>query len=216
MPRAPGSDHRIAIIGRTGSGKTQAGAFHLSRADFHKRPWIIFDFKGDKLLSSIHAKERPIKSAPPDKPGLYKVQPLPTEVDEVEDFLWKVWAQEKTGIYVDEGYMIDRGSKAFRALLTQGRSKECPMIILSQRPVLMDRFVFSEADFFQVFHLNNIEDRKVVEQYVPADLSVNPAKYHSIYHDIGENETTHLTPVPGVVELKRTFKKRLLPRQTYL
>jgi hypothetical protein len=61
-----------------------------------------------------------------------------------------VWAQENTGIYIDEGYMLGVRNPALNACLTQGRSKRIEMMILSQRPVWMSKFVFSESNYLRL------------------------------------------------------------------
>ena len=159
--RLPDDSHRITIVGRTGSGKTVAGLWHLSKRDFLSMPWVIIDYKTDKNINSIKgAKNLSLKDTP-KKPGIYIVHPLPGQDEEITEFLWKIWARENIGLYVDEGYMIG-SNPAFEALLTQGRSKNIPMIVLSQRPAWISRFVFSESDFFQEFHLNDKRDRKTM------------------------------------------------------
>lgn len=208
--RLPNKSQRITIVGKTGSGKTQAATWQLSERDLKSRPWIVFDYKGDKLLGSIeNAIEWDIRSKPPKRPGLYITRPLPHEVDEVETFLWEIWKRGKTGIYVDEGYMINKFSKAFIAILTQGRSKEIPMIILSQRPVAVTRFVFSEADFFQIFWLNHHDDRKTVGAFTPIDMDKRLPEFHSYWYDVKNDEQAILGPVPSENEILDTFDRRL-------
>ena len=214
--RAPDGTQRVAIIGRTGSGKTQAACWHLSRADFDKRPWIVVDYKGDKLIRKSGAREVDYKKSPPKKPGLYVIRPLPNDTEAVTDYLWGIWANEMTGLYVDEGYMMGRTNAAFRALLTQGRSKNIPMIVLSQRPAWMDVFVFSEADFFQVFHLNNYMDRRKVEEFVPWDMEAPLRRYHSIWYDVGLHETALLQPVAASSSIVSSFRERLQPKRVTL
>lgn len=198
----PDDTQRISIVGRTGSGKTIAAAWHLSLADFTHMPWVIYDFKRDSLLMQIAAlkgAEHIGTDFAPRKPGLYFVHPLPHEVEEVQAQMWKIWGHEQTGVYIDEGYMVcppPMINQPFRALLTQGRSKHIPMIILSQRPVWLDRFVFSESDFYQVFALNHSGDRKKIMEYVPANLDERLPLYHSYYHDVSNAETVVLKPVP--------------------
>lgn len=208
MVKLPDDTHRIAIVGRTGSGKTQCAVWHLAQRSFDKMPWIIFDFKYDALLGELNAEELSINSNPPKKPGLYIVHPLPDQEAEVEAFLWKIWERENIGIYIDEGYMIGN-SPAFRAILTQGRSKHLPVIVLSQRPVWMSRFVFSEADFHQLYWLNDVRDRKTVSAFIPAVLDKRLDKYHSLYYDVGEDALVIMKPVPKREELIQIFDDRL-------
>ena len=44
--------------------------------------------------------------------------------------MWEIWKRGGIGVYVDEGYMVGNNNPAFRAILTQGRSKEIPAIVL--------------------------------------------------------------------------------------
>lgn len=205
--RLPDDTQRLAIIGRTGTGKTQAGAWHLSRKTFDK-PWVILDYKGDKLLNNIKAKEMAL-SGMPGKKGLHIVHPIAEKDDDaVTDLLWRIWRKESIGVYLDEGYMVGQRNAAFRSLLTQGRSKNIPMIVLSQRPVWMDRFAFSEADFYQVFSLNDDSDVQRVGQFLHKgiDQSLTLPKYHSWYHDVAEDDYCLLKPVPSATNIKKVFR----------
>ena len=190
----PDNTQRLVIVGRTGTGKTQAAAWQLAMRDIGFFRWIIFDFKGDELLNDMGATEIDLGELP-KKPGLYIVHPTPDETEGVEDYLWKIWASGNIGLFIDEGYMIGN-SAAFRALLTQGRSKRIPMIILSQRPVWLSRFVFSEADFYQVFWLNDSEDRKAMQRFIPFDMERRQQKFHSVYYAVSLDSIDILSPAP--------------------
>jgi hypothetical protein len=213
--RLPDDTQRLSIVGRTGSGKTVAAVWHLSHADFDIMPWIVYDFKRDSLLSQIgelEGTEHIDTGFLPRRPGIYFVHPHPDDNDLIQNQMWKIWAQENTGVYVDEGYMVcgpTNSNNAFRSLLTQGRSKHVPMIILSQRPVWLDRFVFSESDFYQLFALNHSGDRKRMMEYIPADLNRPLPTYHSYYHDVANAETVVLKPVPTSQAILDVFDSRL-------
>lgn len=210
--RAPGNTHRLSIIGRTGSGKTIAGAWHLSRASYDVMPWIILDYKRDTFLNSINAKELDVSAKVPKRPGVYIIHPMAqTDDDAVERLLWRIWQRGKTGLFVDEGYMVGNENPAFRALLTQGRSKYIPMIYLSQRPVYMDRFAFSEADFYQVFHLNDRKDQVRVGEFLhnEIDLKLRLDRYNSWWHDVSDHNFRLLGPVPRHDMIRATFRQRL-------
>lgn len=211
--KLPSDTQRSTVIGKTGSGKTIAALWQLSQRSFDRIPWIIFDFKRDDNIAQIpYLTEIDISDDPPEYAGLYVVRPLPDDNDAVEQFMWNCWAQKYTGLYFDEGYMIGNRNKAFRAILTQGRSLRLPLITLSQRPLWMDRFVFSEADMFQVFYLNDKDDRNVVKRYIPDDhinLDKRLPEHYSFWYDVGQDYATVLKPVPPLPELLKTFEKRL-------
>jgi len=221
IPNLPDDTQRHVIIGPTGSGKTQAATFHLSHRDFHVKPWIIFDFKLDPTLNAIpHTEELNMEVDPvPTVPGVYIVHPHPDDQENVEAYMWQIWANGNTGVYVDEGLMIEpRKNKAFRALLTQGRSKHIPMIVGTQRPAWVNRFVFTESEFIQVFQLRHSDDIKTVQKFVPlpqeSDGRIKALpRYYSWYYDVGENSLYRLTPVPAMPVILATFDRRLRPRR---
>jgi hypothetical protein len=206
---------RLSIVGRTGSGKTQAAVWHFSHAPWDVNPWVVYDFKRDRLLAEIGAMqgvEHIETDYVPRRPGIYFVHPHPDDTIQVQDQLMHIWEQQSTGVLVDEGYMVSQAPNSrswLRTLLTQGRSLRIPMIILSQRPVWMDRFVFSESDFYQVFRLNHAGDRRKIGEYIPADLSLRLPEYHSFYHDVSNEETYVMRPVPKEEDLLQVFSLRL-------
>jgi hypothetical protein len=216
--RLPDDTQRLSIVGRTGSGKTVAAVWHFSNANWDRMPWIVYDFKRDSLLSEIGELDGAFHidtGELPSRPGIYLVHPHPHETEAVQEQMWRIWQQENTGVFVDEGYMVcgpANSNSAFRSLLTQGRSKHIPMIILSQRPVWMDRFVFSESDFYQVFALNHSGDRKKIQEYIPTpgDQPLAPLpEYHSYYHDVAKARTVVLGPVPTSDAILKVYTARL-------
>jgi hypothetical protein len=217
MPlRLPTEENRTSIVGATGSGKTIAETWHLSMRAIDQRPYAVFNWKGDKSIDGIpHARHIGLDEIP-TKPGVYIYHPRPTaDDDEVESIFWEIWEREKIGVVIDEGYMVPKNSAAFRALLTQGRSKEIPMIVLSQRPVHMDRFVFSESEFFQVFRLQHEDDAKTVQKFIPRSIGRRLAKHHSYYYDAAEDKLVTLKPVPPIEEQYKIFDRKLrLTRRT--
>jgi hypothetical protein len=199
------------VIGRTGSGKTHAAVWHLSQRDFTQMPWVIFDFKRDDLINDIPGLvEISVSGNPPSRPGLYVVHPLPGDPD-VEDFLWKIWTRGNVGLYIDEGYMFGQYNKAWQAILTQGRSKRIPVILLSQRPAWLDRFALSESDFFQIFQLNQASDRKRVKGLVPEDVDLerDARDWQSHYYDVKNNVYALLRPMPSRDKIMSIYRQKM-------
>jgi hypothetical protein len=210
MTRLPDDTQRHAILGATGSGKTQAAQWHLSHRRFDLIPWIIYNFKGDESIDAIPYIREVSLDRLPTEPGVYVTHPMPGEDDDAVAAQMKgAWVTGDVGIYVDEGYMIGKRNQSFRMLLTQGRSKGVPMIVLSQRPVWMDRFVFSESEFIQVFRLQHDDDRKTAGKFVPADFDEPMGEYESVYYDSPRNSLVRLRPVPPIEVIHATFARRL-------
>lgn len=222
VPNFPDDTQRVLSIGRTGSGKTQAACHELSFRSWDRMPWLIVDYKGDSLIQQIGKMDgvRTVTfSDTLSKNGLHIIRPLPETQDEIFDaYLWQLHKRGNVGIYVDEGYMVNR-LQAMNAILTQGRSKRMPVIMLAQRPVWLTRFAFSEADFYQVFHLNDIKDRKKVQEIIPsdrADLENRLPEFYSLWYDVKRDQINVFSPVPPAEVILENFRERLLPKRVYL
>lgn len=214
MPvKFPGPTDRLAVLGRTGSGKTTKAAWHLSGKNFDVQPWLIVNTKGDPLLNEIASiegvQEIDVSDTPGDK-GLYIVSPLPHERDDLDAMFYRIWEKQNCGVYIDEGYMIEK-TDGLNALLTQGRSRRIPMIILSQRPAWITKFVFSEADFFSLFQLTRREDRKAATDIVPVSVDYRLAPYCSYWYNVAENTVVQMGPVPDKAVIISTFRAKFPP-----
>jgi hypothetical protein len=218
--RLPDETKRLTITGRTGSGKTVMGAWVLSEASFDKWPWMVLDFKGDELLRAIPGtKPFDIEDHIPDEPGVYYTHPAPNQEEEINEFMWRVWRQGSTGLFIDEGYMVPNPLKnnGLKAVLTQGRALRIPVITLSQRPSGVNRHVFSEADMFAAYHLNDKKDRERVAEMTPDDEIWNQDNrledFHSRWYDVGLNYSAILKPVPEPKKILARFEDRLVPKK---
>jgi hypothetical protein len=207
----PNDQQRITVIGKTGSGKTQGGAWLLSERNYDRMPWLVFNWKHDELLDSIPgSKQMSLDDRVPKHPGVYVLHPNPADTADVEELMMRVWAHERVGLFIDEGYMIPRMSPAFQAILTQGRSKRLPVIMLTQRPAWVSRFAFSEADYIQLYQLTDRRDAKVVKEFMPLPIEQSlPGPYWSWYWDNTRNFKAVLQPVPSRDNILETFYRRL-------
>jgi len=214
---------RVIVFGDTGGGKTVFSLWLLSTRNFHEMPWIIVDYKGDKMIRKIGAfgaQTVDIKKGPPTRPGLYIVRPDVTEPAEMNDFLLQVWENEATGIYMDEGFMVPqhRPHKAFDHIMTQGRSKNVPVIACYQRSAWLSQFAMASADYFAIFRMKKPEDRDKIAGYVedaytmqPPGLKVNQRlpKHYCLWYENDEDRLTMLSPCPPPDHILETFAARL-------
>lgn len=213
-PRLPNASQRLTVIGRTGTGKTVAGVYQISRRNLRVEQWVVLNFKGDELIDSI-SRARHIDYSfklPRKDGGLFVLHPSPHEKKELEEFLWRLWERGNVGIFADEGYMLS-GSEAFETILTQGRSLRVPVIACTQRPVWVSRYVFSEADFFQLFDLNDRRDWQTVEAFMPRVEGIALPPYHSWYYDVARKQMFEFSPVPTPDEIRATIDAQLFTRK---
>jgi hypothetical protein len=218
--RFPGPSSQIAIVGMNGSGKTVAALFHLSRANFDRIPWIIFDYKNEEEINSIARAEYIDIGNLPKRPGIYIVQPTAQDDEAVDGWFDAIRERERIGVYIDEGYMVPNQPprfKGLRNLLVQGRSKKIPRILLSQRPSWVSRFVFSEANFHQLYFLSDDRDHATMHGFFDYPETTLP-EFHSWYYDVGRptKGITHLRPVPKAEVSLQVIEDRLKTRRRTL
>jgi hypothetical protein len=228
--RLPRNDEHTTIVGKNGSGKTQFGAWLLSMRNLKNERWIIYDSKGDELLNSLENTRELGFHEQPTKPGLYVVHTRPDLQDDWEQSLWRVYHAENTGVYLDEGYMVPdggttgNGPTAYRTLLTQGRSKRIPIITLTQRPVDVSRFAFSEAGHIVLFSLNDDRDLKRVSEFtardftdwVPPEMGDKLPKYHARWYNKNDDARFIVRPVPDAETIREAIDSQLEPRRRML
>ena len=213
----PRSDERVLILGSTGSGKTTMGAWLLSQAPFDEIPYVIIDYKRDDLLNSLDFRRELELNEFPKEPGLYHIKPNPVSDDDaMEAWLRGIWAQQNVGLFADEALRIPTGrTGAFEGILTQGRALHIPVISLSQRPVDLTRYAFSEANHVAAFNLTDRRDRKKVAEYIPLDeddLAYLP-EYHSVWYNVKQRKAYPLAPVPDETIIRQIFFDRLKPER---
>jgi hypothetical protein len=219
----PGAEDRTVVIGPTGSGKTVAGAWLLSRQRFDKRPWVALDFKNEILWDQVGSPTmRHLKLGHmPDKRGLYRMPVDPGDEEALEQWFWKVWRAENIGLFIDELSLVPQCA-SFRAILRQGRSKRIPLIGCTQRPVKVDREVFSESGFKMIFPLSDGRDSKTVKEFcrdAPIDKPIRNQngviiKHASYWYDEKRDALLTLQPTPKP-EIIAAELRRVVPVRTF-
>jgi hypothetical protein len=208
-PRLPGPTDRLTVIGPTGSGKTHAAIWHLSNANFTEQPWLVIDPKREELISQIDGVNYIDIGDVPSHPGIYVINPVPSDAALVDQMLIDVWDHEHVGVWIDEGLMFGTGD-GIDACFTQGRSKRIPMIMLMQRPVWVSRFAVSEATFIQYFGLEDDRDKATVSAFakrLPVDSDLE--QYHSFYYDVPRKRNFHFSPMPEADKILDRINSRL-------
>lgn len=222
---------RGLLIGQTGSGKTQNAIFQLRHAK--QWPVIIFDTKiedeffgipeGDQsmdLVEGIDQFEAYSKKARKDYADFILVRPLTNELQDFETLdKYSGIVYEKFGkcfIYYDEIFnWHNRGSigNNLLGLLTRGRSKGKTVLMASQRPSWISRFVISESKKFYLHFLSDVRDIKRIAEVVPYyDHYEEPPEFHFYFHHIGKMKEPLLhLPVPKQdLEIKKIFREKWL------
>ena len=106
------------------------------------------------------------------------------------------------GAYIDEVYSFHHvtgivGGRGLPSLLTRGRSRGQTCLIATQRPSLISRFIYSEAQKFYVMFLAHEDDRKTVRKFVPGyDIENNPQKFGFWFLNQGDLSPTLHSPAP--------------------
>jgi hypothetical protein len=207
--RIPGASDRTVIIGGTGTGKTVLGAFILSKQRFDKRPWVAIDFKNEILWDQVG--DPPMRelglSSLPGKRGFYRLRVRPGEEEQLENWLWRVWAKENIGLFCDEFSLVPQRA-AMKACLRQGRSKTIPIIACTQRPVDCDREVFTEATYVSVFRLDDVRDYKIIKGFTrdaPIEGQLRP--HWSYWYDKSKATLITLKPCPEPSSVVQALKR---------
>lgn len=234
--RLPDDDEHVAVVGRNGTGKSQCGAWILSERDLSTSRTFIVDYKGEDLFARLrNLRQISLKEKLPVEPGLYILHAVPFEAEQekMRQWLYRLWESGNAGLFVDEGYMIP-GEKngPFQAILTQGRSLRLPVIALSQRPVGVNRFVFSEASHTIVFDLNDERDKDVIREFTPTGFmdwvphgigvkdpyndEILLPKFHAKWYNKKDNSRFVLRPVPSADEIVAAIDAQLRPKHRWL
>lgn len=202
---APGK--RIALFGRSGVGKSYMSKWIVLRSTALR--WIILDTKHDDIYDDWPT----IDELPTTKilselwqvSSQIVVRPKPYENNADTLDLWLEMIHEKYnrfGIVIDETYQVAFGPRAgpgLTGLVTRGRVRGQSVVMGSQRPAWVPRFVFSEANGYIVMSLNMREDKEKVASFVgdrwKRMVMRELREREWLWYDVGQNRLWPMRPV---------------------
>ena len=212
----PNDTQHHAIFGTNGSGKTVWAAYMLSGRSFHRMPWIAIDSKRDPLIAQIPGLEEiGVDARLPRSKGLYCIRPDPDDFESgaVSAFLTRAWQRENIGLWIDEGYAFKPTDRALQAILTQGRSKHTPAIVLAQRPAYVSHWLMSESTFFSVFYTPHPRDVDRLREWIPGDIRPEDLPpHHSYWYCRTSRELHRFKPGPDEATILQIFADRRVRR----
>ncbi len=223
----PREDEHTAIVGRNGSGKTQLGAFMLTKQDYLKRRWVVIDYKREEIFQRLKNIREIGFNEVPKEPGLYILKSGPYFEDETEGWLWRVHQRGGVGLFADEGYMLPNSGGhaggAYQAILTQGRSLRIPVVTLTQRPVKVTPFAFSEAKHVAVFDLSRRKDWQTIEEntvdgfseWLPKGYENGLPEFHARWFMVNRKQFFLFKPVPDAKAIIAELDSKLPPRRKW-
>lgn len=164
---------RAIVAGRTGSGKTVLANWLIKRSP---QRWIIFNPKHTagydalpdvEVLDGFNAKklERAIFNARFVLLNFKAEESEPRFMDACVGWIHNQY--DNLGLCADELYTLHDSGRPLPGLtgwLTRGRERRQSFVGLTQRPVWISRFCFSESDYIGGMALQLASDRKAMMQ----------------------------------------------------
>lgn len=171
-----------------------------------KLRWIVLDSKHDPGFDDMGPVDGLISPARftrywADKqhlvvrPGLRENDPkvLDEYIEDIHE------SYDNLGVCIDETYQVALGSRAghgLTGLVTRGRARKQAVILGSQRPAWVPRFVFSEANGIIVMSLTMLEDRKRIYEMTEQKKVLEPVPpRHWLYCDVAGATVQSYLPV---------------------
>lgn len=185
----PGTDDRMFVAGMTGSGKTTF-IMKVLLAKFKQESSTIFvildtgnQWESQKQSTLKYKKDKPIEitnrtNLKSLEPGyIYVYRPKPNGY--TDGFVGKIftWAfkAKQVCIVIDEARSFSKGAlmqPELDMIVHQGRKRHVCTIIGSQRPSAIPLDFVTEAQYFAVFHLHNVNDRERLASWISPNFYI--------------------------------------------
>jgi hypothetical protein len=209
-------DKRGLICGRTGSGKTTLAAWLLARSYQH---WVILNPKHTALYrqlpySIVYNKFEPrgmLRDLRTKKFVILELTGAEADADYMDGIIgWLHGAQKNLGLMCDELYTLHasagRAGPGLIGWLTRGREHRQSFLGLTQRPVWLTRFAWTETEYICEMDLTLPEDRDTVYQNTGQRAFLNRITGHRwLWYDALRNTLDLYSPVPSVITSERAY-----------
>lgn len=169
-PRPPKASDRIAVIGRTGLGKTVLARKLLEAMP---PPRLLIDPKAQETTAYAVTFSDPNKL--PDAPVARFVPRDPDDLTIYDRLYGRVFAAGPRVVLLDEAPVAAPANGApanLKRVLRQGRSRHIGHIATMQRPVEVNRSLLTEAEHIFLFPLHHPADLSTVAGV----MAMNPAE----------------------------------------
>jgi hypothetical protein len=190
-------NHRVAVVGMTGSGKSLATGFYLAGY----QNVIALDSKGDSEGKDGLKKFWPALLQIGQPPAIFTrlkdlvkfgagraiYRPEPGEMDfsYYEAFYRWIYDRKNTIVWTDEVYSVCDGQELpfhYKAIFTRGRSRQVGSWNCTQRPKFVPNFLFSEAEHILQFRLQLETDRDKMAGTCGKEVMDNPPGEHGFWY----------------------------------
>lgn len=157
----------IAVIGDTGSGKT----FLTSKLTEMRQYVVVFRTKSDDIKFPGFRKARTVKALDDLYDTRILLEPEPShQMRQGYELLRRVYDQGGWTIVIDEEWFVEARlhlTEYVETLLTQGRSKKISVIVGTQRPARISRFVISQCTHLFSFVVEGRDLQTIKEATTP-------------------------------------------------
>lgn len=178
----------IAVIGDTGSGKT----YLVSKLTEMRQFVVVFRTKPDDIKFPGFRKARTVKALDDIYDTRILLQPQPgQQMRQGYEMLRRVFDQGGWTVVIDEEWFVEARlhlTEWVETLLTQGRSKKISVVVGTQRPARISRFVIAECTHLFTFVVEGRDLQTIKEATSPrlvapiAGLSGHDFVYYNRKH----------------------------------
>ncbi len=194
---------RFAVCGRAGSGKTYLEKWLMFSSSLK---WVVLDSKHDPGFDEMSPNDgllmptriqrlwndrKHIVVRPNSRENDIKV--LDAYLEELHESF------DNFGVCIDETYQVAMTSKAgpgLTGLVTRGRARKQAVILGSQRPAWVPRFVFSEANAIIVMALTLKQDRERIYEMTEQPIVLKAVEpRHWLFCDVAGATVAKFSPV---------------------